>query len=98
ISQQDVGLEAPIDTPLVAAMAAALRSEDPGAIVLPYCLAAGTDNKALSRLGIACYGFAPLRLPADLDFTGLFHGVNERVPLDSLRFGTRVLTNLLANC
>ena len=56
---------------------------------------AGTDNKALSRLGIAGYGFAPLRLPADLDFPGLFHGVDERVPLDALDFGTAVLTDFL---
>ena len=63
----------------------------PGATVLPYCLSGGTDNKALSRLGITGYGFAPLRLPADLDFAAMFHGVDERVPLDSLAFGTRVM-------
>ncbi|HRN30100.1 MAG TPA: hypothetical protein PK890_10445, partial [Terrimesophilobacter sp.] len=55
----------------------------------------GTDNKALSRLGIIGYGFAPLQLPADLDFAGMFHGVDERVPLDALAFGKRVLTDLL---
>jgi acetylornithine deacetylase/succinyl-diaminopimelate desuccinylase-like protein len=56
---------------------------------------AGTDNKALSELGIAGYGFVPMRLPAGLDFPALFHGVDERVPLESLDFGTRVLTDLL---
>ena len=95
---EDIGLEAPVATPLVAAMAAAIQAEDPGAPVLPYCLGAGTDNKALARLGIAGYGFAPLRLPAELDFTGLFHGVDERVPVASLQFGTRVLASMLANC
>ena len=59
--------------------------------MLPYTLSGGTDNKSLSLLGITGYGFAPLRLPAGLDFSGMFHGVDERVPLDALQFGTRVL-------
>ncbi len=66
--------------------------------MLPYCLSGGTDNKALSLLGITGYGFAPLRLPADLDFAPMFHGIDERVPVESLRFGTRVLLRLLETC
>ncbi|WP_375384434.1 M20/M25/M40 family metallo-hydrolase [uncultured Microbacterium sp.] len=92
---RDVGLEVPFEGDLVDAMVAALGRHDPGVPVIPYLLGAGTDNKALSRLGIAGYGFAPLRLPADLDFTGMFHGVDERVPIDSLVFGQRVLTDLI---
>jgi acetylornithine deacetylase/succinyl-diaminopimelate desuccinylase-like protein len=92
---RDVGLEVPFEGTLVDAMVAALGRHDPGVPVIPYLLGAGTDNKALSRLGIAGYGFAPLRLPADLDFTGMFHGVDERVPIDALVFGQRVLTDLL---
>jgi acetylornithine deacetylase/succinyl-diaminopimelate desuccinylase-like protein len=61
-------------------------------------LSGGTDNKSLSLLGITGYGFAPLRLPPDLDFAGMFHGVDERVPVDALRFGTRVLDRLLMTC
>lgn len=94
----DIGLEAPFSGGLVDAMVDALHAEDPGSAVLPYTLSAGTDNKSLARLGIAGYGFAPLRLPADLDFTGMFHGVDERVPVDALRFGCRVLDRLLATC
>ena len=56
----------------------------------------GTDAKAWSRLGIRCFGFAPLRLPPDLDFVGLFHGVDERVPTESLEFGARVLDRFLS--
>ena len=67
----------------------------PRRAVIPYLMGGGTDNKALAYLGIAGYGFAPLRLPADLDFTGMFHGVDERVPLDALVFGQSVLTDLL---
>ncbi len=95
---RDVALEAPWDTGLVESMKQSLLREDPGAAVLPYCLSGGTDNKALSRLGIAGYGFAPLRLPADLDFAPMFHGIDERVPVESLRFGARVLGDFLRTC
>jgi acetylornithine deacetylase/succinyl-diaminopimelate desuccinylase-like protein len=92
----DVGLENRFEGPLVEAMIARLGDHDPGAPVLPYLMSGGTDNKALSTLGITGYGFAPLRLPADLDFPGMFHGVDERVPLDALLFGRRVLGDLLS--
>ncbi|WP_295010743.1 M20/M25/M40 family metallo-hydrolase [uncultured Microbacterium sp.] len=92
---QDIGMETPFSGELVDAMVSALDRHDPGVPVIPYLLGAGTDNKALASLGITGYGFAPLRLPADLDFTGMFHGVDERVPIDSLVFGQRVLTDLL---
>ncbi|WP_125098480.1 M20/M25/M40 family metallo-hydrolase [Leucobacter chromiireducens] len=91
----DIGLEVPFEGEIVDAMQASLRLHDPEARVLPYLLSGGTDNKALARLGIVGYGFAPLRLPADLDFPGMFHGVDERVPLDALDFGHRVLVDLL---
>ena len=93
---RDVALETPFSGNLVDAMVAALGKEDPEAVVLPYMLSGGTDNKSLSKLGMTGYGFAPLRLPKELDFTGLFHGVDERVPIDSLRFGMRVLHRLLS--
>ncbi|GAA2954357.1 M20/M25/M40 family metallo-hydrolase [Microbacterium schleiferi] len=95
VVHRDIGLEVPFEGELVNAMVAALGRHDPGVPVLPYLMSGGTDNKALAALGIRGYGFAPLRLPADLDFTGMFHGVDERVPLDSLVFGQRVLTDLL---
>ncbi|QEE61163.1 M20/M25/M40 family metallo-hydrolase [Salinibacterium sp. dk2585] len=94
-SFRDVGTETTFDGALVDAVKTTLERHDPGAPVLPYLLAAGTDNKALSKLGIRGFGFAPLKLPADLDFPGMFHGVDERVPLDSLVFGRRVLRDLL---
>lgn len=95
---RDIGLETPFEGDLVDAMVAALGRHDPDAPVIPYLMGAGTDNKALSELGITGYGFAPLRLPPGLDFTGMFHGVDERVPLDALDFGRRVLTDLLRTC
>ncbi|MGQ7313474.1 M20/M25/M40 family metallo-hydrolase [Microbacterium arabinogalactanolyticum] len=95
---RDIGMETPFTGELVDAMIAALGKHDPGVPVIPYLLGAGTDNKALASIGITGYGFAPLQLPADLDFTGMFHGVDERVPVESLVFGQRVLTDLLRSC
>jgi acetylornithine deacetylase/succinyl-diaminopimelate desuccinylase-like protein len=88
-------VETTFDGALVDAMTAAVLAEDPGARTLPYMLSGGTDAKAFQSLGIRNFGFAPLKLPADLDFSALFHGVDERVPVDALRFGVRVLDRFL---
>jgi acetylornithine deacetylase/succinyl-diaminopimelate desuccinylase-like protein len=93
----DIALEVDFDLPLVEAMKAALLREDQAGIPVPYIMSGGTDNKALSELGIVGYGFSPLQLPADLDFMSLFHGVDERVPIEGLRFGVRVLADFLEN-
>ena len=90
--------ETSFDGALVDAMNDALLALDPEARTVPYMLSGGTDAKAFARLGIRCFGFAPLRLPPELDFAALFHGVDERVPVDALRFGARVLEHLLENC
>jgi acetylornithine deacetylase/succinyl-diaminopimelate desuccinylase-like protein len=95
VMHRDIGLETEFAGPLVDAMTSTLNAHDPGAPVLPYLLSGGTDNKALSTLGIKGYGFAPLKLPPELDFPAMFHGVDERVPLDALVFGRRVLGDLL---
>jgi acetylornithine deacetylase/succinyl-diaminopimelate desuccinylase-like protein len=96
--QRQPPLETPFDGALVEAMTAALKAEDPGARTVPYMLSGGTDAKAFNRLGIRCFGFTPLRLPPDLNFSALFHGIDERVPVDALRFGTRVLDRFLGTC
>jgi len=93
----DIPLEVEFGGPLVDAMIAAIKSEDPDGIPIPYLLSGGTDNKALAKLGIVGYGFSPLKLPPDLDFTGLVHGIDERVPVDSLKFGARTLFHFLVN-
>jgi acetylornithine deacetylase/succinyl-diaminopimelate desuccinylase-like protein len=93
--QNQPPLETTYDGALVDAMASALRAEDPGARPLPYMLSGGTDAKAFTQLGIRCFGFSPLRLPADLDFASLFHGIDERVPVEGLQFGVRVLDRFL---
>jgi acetylornithine deacetylase/succinyl-diaminopimelate desuccinylase-like protein len=96
--QHQTALETTFDGPLVDAMADALRAADPGARAVPYMLSGGTDAKAFQELGIRCFGFAPLRLPPDLNFAALFHGIDERVPVEGLQFGVRVLDRFLARC
>lgn len=91
-------VEAPVDSPWFSSMADALRAEDPEAVVVPYCLGGGTDAKAFAKLGIVNYGFAPLWLPAGFPYRAMAHGVDERVPVEGLHFGTRVLTHFLENC
>ncbi|WP_231991988.1 M20/M25/M40 family metallo-hydrolase [Mycobacterium sp. ACS4331] len=90
--------ETSFDGDLVDAMNAALLAVDPEARTVPYMLSAGTDAKHFARLGIRCFGFIPLRLPPELDFTALFHGVDERVPVESLEFGAQVLEHFLTHC
>ncbi len=95
---RDIALEVNFEGDLVDAMCSAITKHDPEGIPVPYLMSGGTDNKALSELGIVGYGFSPLRLPADLDFMALFHGVDERVPISGLEFGVNVLADFLENC
>jgi acetylornithine deacetylase/succinyl-diaminopimelate desuccinylase-like protein len=91
-------VEADFAGPLAAGITAAIRAEDADALVLPYLMPAATDAKSLQRLGIRHLGCTPLRLPPGFDFLAMFHGVDERVPVDALHFGTRVLDRLLRAC
>jgi acetylornithine deacetylase/succinyl-diaminopimelate desuccinylase-like protein len=94
----DIALEVDFEGDLVEAMNRAILEFDPEGIPVPYLMSGGTDNKALSQLGIIGYGFSPLKLPPDLDFMALFHGVDERVEIEGLHFGVRVLSHFLENC
>jgi acetylornithine deacetylase/succinyl-diaminopimelate desuccinylase-like protein len=93
---RDIAVETSFDGALVDAMSTALRGEDPDGVLVPYLMSGGTDAKSFSTLGIRCFGFSPLLLPVDLDFTSLFHGIDERVPVDALQFGCRVLARFLS--
>lgn len=76
-------------------MADILAKADPDAVPLPMVSPASTDARLFAQLGIRCYGWLPLKLPAGTDYRGLLHTVDERVPLDALEFGTSCLTELL---
>jgi acetylornithine deacetylase/succinyl-diaminopimelate desuccinylase-like protein len=95
---KDIAVETDFNGEIVDAMAAALKAEDSRGVPMPYLMSGGTDAKSFSQLGIRCFGFSPLLLPADLDFTSLFHGIDERVPVSSLQFGVRVLDRFLRSC
>ncbi|MFB8121509.1 M20/M25/M40 family metallo-hydrolase [Streptomyces bacillaris] len=92
---REQALLAPVDTPTYAKLRAAVEKFDPGAHTVPYCMSGGTDAKQFAKLGITGYGFTPLKLPPGIDYQALFHGVDERVPVDALHFGVRVLDHYL---
>jgi acetylornithine deacetylase/succinyl-diaminopimelate desuccinylase-like protein len=92
---REVALQAPVDSPTYARMADAVREFAPEGHVVPYCMSGGTDAKQFSRLGITGYGFTPLKLPEGYDYQAMFHGVDERVPVDALHFGVRGLDRFL---
>ncbi|MFJ2889702.1 M20/M25/M40 family metallo-hydrolase [Streptomyces sp. NPDC087305] len=92
---REAALQAPLDSPAYAQMRAAVEEFAPEGHVVPYCMSGGTDAKQFSRLGITGYGFAPLKLPEGFDYQALFHGVDERVPVEALHFGVRVLDRFL---
>ncbi|WP_043672379.1 M20/M25/M40 family metallo-hydrolase [Streptomyces xylophagus] len=92
---REVALQAPVDSLTYAQMRAAVEEFAPEGHVVPYCMSGGTDAKQFSRLGITGYGFAPLKLPEGFDYQALFHGVDERVPVEALHFGVRVLDRFL---
>lgn len=92
---REVALQAPVDSPTYARMRAAVEEFAPEGHVVPYCMSGGTDAKQFSRLGITGYGFAPLKLPEGFDYQALFHGVDERVPVEALHFGVHVLDRFL---
>jgi acetylornithine deacetylase/succinyl-diaminopimelate desuccinylase-like protein len=92
---REVALQAPLDSPTYAGMRAAVKEFAPEGHVVPYCMSGGTDAKQFSRLGITGYGFTPLKLPEGYDYQALFHGVDERVPVEALHFGVRVLDRFL---
>ena len=95
IMHEQPGVEAEWGTSLTDAMTAAIRDFDSGAVTTPYIMSAGTDAKGWSELGIQCYGFIPLKLPQDFDFVSMFHGVDERVPIESLDFAVDVFDRFL---
>jgi len=95
-AHQEIPLEAPLGTPLMARMTEALLAEDPGGTIVPYCMSGGTDAKHFARLGMTCYGFTPLVLPEGYDYYAMFHGTDERIPLSALEASVRIMDRFLA--
>lgn len=88
-------VSAPIDSPWFLAIGDAIRRADPDALVVPFCMGGGTDAKAFARLGIQCYGFAPIGPdPQGRTVSGV-HGIDEAVPVAGLLWGAAVLQDFL---
>jgi acetylornithine deacetylase/succinyl-diaminopimelate desuccinylase-like protein len=90
LTQHD-GTVFPSTTPLFDVITRALDRHDPGATAVPYMIPGFTDSFAYGRLGAICYGFSPVKLGPDLNFTRMYHGHDERIPVEGFRWGLRVL-------
>jgi acetylornithine deacetylase/succinyl-diaminopimelate desuccinylase-like protein len=83
------------DMGLFDTLADILRKADPDGVPLPLLLTATTDGRFFSRLGIQTYGFLPMRLPKDFNFTQTIHAADERIPVEAVGFGTNAIYELL---
>lgn len=83
------------DMGLFATLAGILSEADPSGTPTPLLLSGVTDGRFFSRLGIQTYGFTPLQLPDDFNFTATIHAADERVPAAGLEFGTQAIYTAL---
>jgi acetylornithine deacetylase/succinyl-diaminopimelate desuccinylase-like protein len=85
----------PISSPVMDAITQVIAHHEPGAAVIPYMVPGFTDGQYFSRLGAKWYGFAPVKLPRGVKFADLFHGNDERIPVDGLKWGAQVLHDVV---
>ena len=95
ILEQHEGQVFRTDTPLYEAIGQAIGKHHPGAVAVPIMIPGFTDAAAYARLGATCYGFAPVKMPRGLSYTSLYHGHDERIPIDGFAWGLRVLVDLV---
>lgn len=86
-----------IDMSLFDVISRTLVAREPKVKPVPFVLSGVTDGRFLSKLGIQTYGFTPMKLPEDYNFTALAHAPDERIPVGTTTFGTEVLTALVKN-
>ena len=95
ILKESSGVVFPIDTPLYEAIKDVMGERDPDGVVIPSIVPGFTDSKNYAKLGAVCYGFYPLKLNEELSFASLFHGDNERIPVEGFHWGIHTLMRLL---
>ena len=83
------------DTPLYEAITKVIEKHHPGAIAVPFMIPGFTDSHAYAGLGATCYGFSPVKMPRGLNYTRLYHGHDERIPIEGFAWGLRVLVDLV---
>ncbi|MBK9125879.1 MAG: M20/M25/M40 family metallo-hydrolase [Chloroflexi bacterium] len=72
-------------------LAQVLRDAEPGAVPVPYMVSGATDGRILAQLGIQTYGFLPMNLPADFNFSATIHAADERIPVGAVTFGANAI-------
>jgi acetylornithine deacetylase/succinyl-diaminopimelate desuccinylase-like protein len=86
---------APVESDLYELLAATVVDHDPEGIPLPFMVPFATDAKHTAALDVPTYGFSPLQLDPEERFLERFHGVDERVGVDALRWGLPVLYDVV---
>lgn len=84
-----------LDLNLLQDLFEALQRKDPAGLPIPFVISGVTDGRFLSQLGIQTYGFTPMELPKNFDFSALIHSADERIPLGAVDFGTEVLIDFI---
>ncbi|HTR63326.1 MAG TPA: M20/M25/M40 family metallo-hydrolase [Candidatus Binataceae bacterium] len=87
--------ETSADTELFDLICRRIEAADPGARAIPWMTPGATDNKFYARLGSQCYGFSPVKLHAHMPFGSLFHGNDERLPIDGFFWGLKVYAEVV---
>jgi acetylornithine deacetylase/succinyl-diaminopimelate desuccinylase-like protein len=87
--------EASADTPLFRLIKARTEAADPGARAIAWMLPGATDSKFYAQLGATCYGFAPVKLDPKMPFGALYHGNDERMPIDGFLWGLRLYSEVV---
>lgn len=85
----------PVESPLFRTIQQVMSEREPESPLVPFVVVGFTDAFAFTRLGARWYGFAPVKLPPGMRFADMFHGHNERIPVDGLAWGTEVLDDVV---
>ena len=88
--------ESPANTPLYELIVNVMKEFEPNCSVAPILLTGGTDSRFFRKIGSICYGFQPLR--SDMPYGEILktiHGIDERISIENLVFGTSVLYNVV---
>ena len=89
VIEEGMAVPSAFDTPMWNILERTIEARDPGARAVPYLVVGFTDDTEISKLGIRTYGFSPVKLPPGLEFSRLYHGHDERIPVDGFRWGVQ---------
>jgi len=81
--------------PVVGLLSEVLEGADPGCHPVPQMITGFTDARAFDEVGVPCFGFSPVWLPADIPFASLFHAHDERIPIHGFRWGLATLMEVI---